>query len=122
MDPEYFYAISRRDLPTHQQAIQSAHAQLEYCRLRGVPEGEHPSFVWLTVQERWHLMDLLLSLEYHSVPVVKFYDPDYKGYDPSAIACLVNEEKRYLLSHLPLWKCEAPRKKSGIFSWFTGEG
>jgi hypothetical protein len=67
-------------------------------------------------------MDLLLSLEYHSITVVKFYDPDYEGYDPSAIACMVNEEKRYLLSHLPLWKCEAPRKKSGIFSWFTGEG
>ena len=112
----YFYAISRRDLPTHQQAIQSAHAQLEYCRLRGVPEGEHPSFVWLTVEGRWHLIDLLLSLEYHSIPVVKFYDPDYEGYDPSAIACLVEGGKRYLLSHLPLWKCGDSHK----VGWFEG--
>lgn len=114
MNPTHFYAISRRDLPVHQQAIQASHAQLEYCRLLGCPEGEHPTFVWLTVESKWHLLNLVSMLDYNSVKAVKFYDPDYAGYDPSAIACLVPEEKRYLLSNLPLWKCEAPRRK-----WFS---
>ena len=115
MNPPHFYAISRRDLPAHQQAIQSAHAQLEYCRLHGVPEGEHPSFVWLTVEDKWELLQLATVLSSHDIDVQEFQDPDYKGYDPSAIACLVEGDKRYLLSDFPLWKCREPRKEG----WFA---
>ena len=118
----HFYAISRLDLPTHQQAIQSAHAQLEYCREVGVPEGEHPSFVWLTVEDKWGLLQLATVLLAHDIELVEFHDPDYKGYDPSAIACMVPHESRYLLSHLPLWKCEAPRKNKGLYEWLTKRG
>jgi hypothetical protein len=116
MDTPHFYAISRRDLPTHQQAIQSAHAQLEFVRQGGDSPGEHPPFVWLTVEDKWELLQLATVIRSHGINVQEFHDPDYKGYDPSAIACLVNEEKRYLLSHLPLWKCGDPHK----VGWFEG--
>ena len=115
MDAPHFYAISRRDLPTHQQAIQSAHAQLEFVRLGGFLPEEHPSFVWLTVEDKWELLQLATMLRSHYINVQEFHDPDYKGYDPSAIACLVEREKRYLLSHLPLWKCGEPLKEG----WFA---
>jgi hypothetical protein len=114
MDTPHFYAISRRDLPTHQQAIQSAHAQLEFVRSGGLLPEEHPSFVWLTVEDKWELLQLATVLSSHDIDVQEFHDLDYKGYDPSAIACLVEEKKRYLLSHLPLWKCEKPHEAG----WF----
>lgn len=101
---EYFYAISRRDLSISQQAIQCAHAQHEYCRLN--PDclvNEHPTFVWLTVEDKRELLSVHLILVAHGVKVVEFTDPDYEGFNPSAIACLLSEEQRYLLSPLPLW-------------------
>lgn len=99
----HFYATSRRDLPTHQQAIQSSHAQVEYCRLFGSPEGEHPAFVWLTAENKWELLQLSTVLKVNNIAVAEFHDPDYSGYDPSAIAYLLREDQRYLLSCFPLW-------------------
>lgn len=114
MSPKHFYAISRRDLPTHQQAIQSAHAQLEFVRQGGNSPREHPPFVWLTVEDKWELLELASVIRSHGINVQEFHDPDYKDYDPGAIACLVDEEKRYLLSHLPLWKCGEPNRAGGF--------
>lgn len=112
----YFYAISRRDLPVHQQAIQSAHAQLEYCRLFGTPTGgDHPNFVWLTVGTKRDLLNLAGMLCSFGVDTCLFQDPDYPGYDPSAIACFLQAEQRYYLSDLPLWKC-APPRRPGLLS------
>ena len=105
----YFYAISRRDLPVHQQAIQGAHAQVKYCHWFNTNEGPldpDVNFVWITVEDRAELLHLYSMLKAHGVHVEEFFDPDYRGYNPSAIACLVPPEKRFLLSHLPLWKCE----------------
>lgn len=115
----HFYAISRRDLPAHQQAIQAAHAQHEYCRLfpGTVASEEHPAFVWLTVEDKRELFTLHAILQLHGVRVVEFHDPDYEGYDPSAIACLLNQDQRYLLSEYPLWKC-SPYRKKGFWSFF----
>lgn len=112
----YFYAISRRDLPTHQQAIQSAHAQLSFAKSAPhlVPD-EHPSFVWLTVENKADLLQLCAVLDSFNVTISVFHDYDYKGYDPSAIACMLSEDERFLLSHLPLWKCE-PAREQGFFS------
>jgi hypothetical protein len=120
MNPLYFYAVSRRDLPVHQQAIQSGHAQLEYCRNFGVPEGEHPNFVWLTVEGKRELLNLASVLGSFGVKVGMFIDPDYPGYDPSALACILTNEQRFLLSDLPLWKCsaEAPPKTNFLKSLF----
>jgi hypothetical protein len=100
----YFYAISRRDLSISQQAIQCAHAQHAYCRI--YPDclsSEHPNFVWLTVENKKELIYLYSILSSRGIQVVEFIDPDYRGFDPSAIACILTQEQRYLLSFLPLW-------------------
>jgi len=108
----YFYAVSRRDLPSHQQAIQSAHAQHEYLQaypsmlsITGTP------FVWLTVEDKEELIHLIKFLETSRIPVASFTDPDYNGYDPSAISFMVFEKERYLISDLPLWVAKDDRKK-----------
>lgn len=106
----YFYAVSRRDLSLSQQAIQCAHAQHEYCRMH--PDslsGEHPNFVWLTVESKKELLHLYSMLTAHGVAVAEFTDPDYYGFDPSSIACFLEDHQRYLLSYLPLWN-PAPKK------------
>lgn len=100
----YLYAISHRNLPVHQQAIQGAHAQLEYVRHYGTPE-EHPTFIWLTVANKMDLLLLGTMLEFRGIQVCEFHDPDFDGYDPSAIACMLTEEQRSLLSDLSLWRC-----------------
>lgn len=112
----HFYAISRQDLSIHQQAIQSGHAQVEYCRLFGPPDGEHPAFVWLTVENKWELLQLSAVLRVNGIRIAEFHDPDYPGYDPSAIACLIPEKHRFLLSCFPLWNpypVEIRGKKKG---------
>lgn len=111
----HFYAISRTDLPLHQQAIQSAHAQLEFARL--YPEvlaEEHPPFVWLSVFNQIDLLVLKSMLRSENVTVAEFHDPDYQGYNPSAIACLLPEEKRYLLSGLDLMQFHTVKRRK----WF----
>lgn len=109
---DYLYAISRRNLPVHQQAIQGAHAQLEYVRLNGSLIS-HPTFIWLTVSDKTDLLLLQTMLECKGIKVCSFTDPDYPGYDPSAISCLLKEDQRHLLSDLELWKCQ--EVKEGIF-------
>lgn len=121
----HFYAISRRDLPVHQQAIQSAHAQLSFANKAPelVPD-EHPPFVWLTVENKMELLQLCSILHAFDITVGVWHDPDYDGYDPSAISCMLQEDERYLLSELPLWKVPSPPEKKRItwinpplFSW-----
>lgn len=109
----YLYAISHRNLPVHQQAIQSAHAQLEYTRIFGQTK-EHPTFIWLTVKNKLDLLLLQTMLESKGVEVCEFHDPDFTGYDPSAISCLLTEEQRGLLSDLQLWKCSPLEPKFGL--------
>jgi len=107
----YLYAISRTDLPVHQQAIQSAHAQLEYMRIWGSLR-EHPTFVWLTVSSKIELLIIQTLLEGKGIKVCAFTDPDYEGYQTSAISCLLSEDQRHLLSDLKLWNCYPPKKIS----------
>lgn len=96
----HFYAVSRRDIPVHQQAIQSAHAQLALAirarrqEIDTVPEEDHP-FVWLTVANKMELSQLCSILKAFDVNFSVFHDPDYPGYDPSAIAFLLEEGQRF---------------------------
>jgi len=113
----YLYGISRKDLPVHQQAIQAAHAQLEYFRTCGNSNMEHPTFVWLTVENRRELLTLHSVLKSFSVVVVPWSDPDYEGYEMSAISCLLTEEQRFLLSDLPLWTPYLEPSSSGRWLW-----
>lgn len=100
----YLYTISRRDLPVHQQAIQSGHSQLKYFRLYGLPE-DHPATIWLTAENRAALLAFIPVLKFFNLNVSEFSDPDYEGYEISAISCFVPEELRFLFSHFPLWNC-----------------
>jgi hypothetical protein len=113
---KYLYAVSRRDLPPHQQAIQAAHAQVEYTRTRSdkVPEGV--IFVWLTVEDKTELFNLISRLSVNDVDTSVYVDPDYEGYNPSALACLLTEHQRFLLSDLPLWKCPKPGVLNCLFN------
>lgn len=111
MNELYLYSVSRRDLPNPQQAIQCGHAAFEYWRNYGKSEDPHPTFVWFTVENKWELMVLKSVLKSNDLRVSEFHDPDYPGYDPSAIACLVSDEKRHLFSHLPLWREETTWQK-----------
>lgn len=115
----HFYAITRSDLPVHQQAIQAAHAQFEFVRqIQSILLADHPPFVWLEVGSQIDLLLVAAMLKTAEVKVVQFHDPDYPGYNPSAIACVLPEEKRYLLSSLPLWKCQSPpTRKRGVLKW-----
>lgn len=115
----HFYAVSRTDLPLHQQAIQSAHAQLEFARLHPqVFIEDHPPFVWLSVIDQIDLLMVKTILVSHGIDVAEFHDKDYKDYNPSAIAFVLPEEKRYLVSKLPLWDCyPKDSKKVGIWRW-----
>lgn len=80
---------------------------------------EHPPFVWLQVQSQIDLLLVASMLKSFGVSVVEFHDPDYRGYNPSAIACVLPEEKRYLLADLPLWKSQSAKaEKKGFLKWW----
>ena len=102
---KYFYSISRRDLPVHQQAIQAAHAQHEYCRIYGTDE-EHPTFVWLTVENISELFHFVIRLYVGKVRFCSFVDKVIdETLDVTAIACMVEESDRHIFEKLPLWNC-----------------
>lgn len=117
---QYLYAISRRNLPVHQQAIQGAHAQLEYFRIWGSLR-EHPTFIWVTVENKTDLLLLQTMLEGNGIKVCTFSDPDFEGYEISAISCLLEERQRHLLSDLELWNCY-PKKRKGFWGKLSRYG
>jgi hypothetical protein len=102
----YFYSISHRDLPIHQQAIQAAHAQHEYCRVYHCDvSAEHPTFVWLTVKNVNELRQLRYRLGRAYIKTTSFTDVDIDPYSISAISCMVDSDERHIFEHLPLWNC-----------------
>ena len=110
----YFYAISRRDLSPEQQAIQAAHAQLEYVRRFGPAFDEHPTFIFLTAKDTNQLAVTYFILNLSGIKVHHFSDPDYDWGQLTAIAAVLSEEDRHLLSDLPLWKVTP---KPGRLNW-----
>ncbi len=97
------YAISRRDIPLAQQAIQAGHAAVEYAFSYGRPPDHHPSYVHLTIRDKEDLLGLQQMLHSEGFPTSEFHEP-YKDWGLTAISCLLTEEHRALLSHLRLWK------------------
>jgi len=110
----YFYAISRRDIPLEQQAIQSAHAQLEYIRQHSPVFDEHPTFIFLSAKDASELAVTYFILYFSGIKVQHFNDPDYDWGQLTAIAAVVSEEDRHLLRNLPLWKVTPNR---GFLKW-----
>lgn len=99
----YLYAISRRDIPIAQQAIQAAHAGIEHAYLYGRPADRHPSFIHLTIKNQAHLERFRDELNANNIPTSEFHEP-YQNWGLTAIACLLTESQRKLMSHLRLWR------------------
>lgn len=99
----YLYSISRRDIPLAQQAIQAGHAAIEHAYLFGRPHDQHPSYITLTVRDKAELEALCDRLKNAGIKTSDFHEP-YKNWGLTAIACILNEDTRYLLQGLPLWR------------------
>jgi hypothetical protein len=99
----YLYTISRRDLPLAQQAVQAAHAAIEYARLFMGSETDHPSYIHLTVRDRADLIRVRSLLSDAGPGTAEFHEP-HDGWGLTAVAVLLGEGQRHLLRGLPLWR------------------
>lgn len=97
------YGIAHRDIPLSQQAIQAAHACLEFALQNGRPSDNHPSLIFLTVRDKPALEKLRSALVQGGIATSAFSEP-YKDWGLTAIACLLSEDQRALLKGLQLWK------------------
>lgn len=98
------YAISHRDIPIAQQAIQAAHAGIEHAYLYGRPADQsHPSYIHLTIPNKVQLEQLREELNSSGILTSEFHEP-YQNWGLTAIACLLTESQRKMMSHLKLWK------------------
>ncbi len=97
----YLYSISRKDIPLSQQAIQAAHAGIEYARIYALETS--PSYIHLTCRDQRQLEKLRFALRDAGIPTAEFHEP-YQDWGLTAIACCLPEEQRHLLKGLPLWR------------------
>ena len=97
--------ITRRDLSPGQQAVQAAHAAIEF-------QHEHPTIakewntiskylVFLSVENEKVLHQLLEKIKYRDIKHTIFAEPDI-GYQLTAVAVEPSERTRKLTSKLPL--------------------
>ena len=83
--------------------MQAAHAGIEYAFSYGRPKDHHPSYIHLTIKNRSQLEKLRFDLNQRGIPTSEFHEP-YCEWGLTAIACLLDENSRYVLNHLQLWK------------------
>ena len=83
--------------------MQAGHAALEYAYQHGRPKDYHPTFIKLVTQNKNELEHLKSKLNDHGIITSEFHEP-YQNWGLTAISCLLTEEQRHHLSHLPLWK------------------
>ena len=97
--------ITRRDLSPGQQAVQSAHASIEF-------QHEHPEIakewntnskylIFLSVENEKELQRLLQKIQIRDLKYSVFLEPDI-GNQMTAICLEPNEETRKITSNLPL--------------------
>lgn len=99
----YLYVVSRSDIPIAHQAVQAAHAGIEYALTFGRPPDYHPSYIHLTVDDKSRLEVLRQKLNDANIPTTEFHEP-YQNWGLTAIACLVTDSHRYLFKCLSLWR------------------
>lgn len=98
-------AITRRDLIPGSQAVQAAHATIQFI-------FEHPEMgndwyniskylVFLSVENKQELLDLVETLDQKGIVMSKFHEPDLDN-DLTAIAIEPSPTARRLVSSLPL--------------------
>lgn len=97
----YLYAISRRDIPLSQQAIQAAHSGIQYARIYSLETS--PSYIHLTVKNQRQLEHLRARLNLAGIRTAEFHEP-YQDWGLTAISCLLTEADRHHLRGLQLWK------------------
>ena len=97
--------ITRRDLIPGSQAVQSAHASIQFI-------FEHPEIgkdwyeiskylVFLSVKNQQELLDLVETFDQKGIVMSKFYEPDLHN-ELTAIAIEPSSRSRRLVSSLPL--------------------
>jgi hypothetical protein len=79
------------------------HAATEHAYQFGRPPDHHPSFAFLTVADKARLESVRDVLHAVGIKTAEFHEP-YKDWGLTAISCLLTDEQRHLLKHLPLWK------------------
>ena len=82
------------------QAIQAIHAAIELSQNISL---RNPSLVHVTCRDGPELKDLIDTLSSHNIRTYLFNEP-YKNWGLTSASCLLSQDKRYLLAHLPLWK------------------
>ena len=101
------YVVVRTDLPPEAQAIQAAHAATEWAMRYG-SDFQHPTFVFLQVENKFKLWMLAVALVLANRPYVPFYEPDF---DRGLTAIAVHHggyssdfRRHSILKNLSLWQ------------------
>jgi len=82
--------------------VQASHAALEHAYQYGRPSDHHPTLVCLTIKSKSDLEQLRSELNALGILTTEFHEP-HLDWGLTAIACLLTENQRQHLSHLPLW-------------------
>lgn len=96
---KWLYVFIRTDLPATHQAVQAAHAVFEASQLY---DGLHPSFVFLSVDNKKQLE--LAQISFEGLVQYPFYET-YADWGLTAFAIEpVTEDKRHLFKEYKLWR------------------
>lgn len=99
----YLVSVTRQDLPTGVQAVQSAHAYINFTQ-------EHPditkkwfeesNYLWMaSVKDEFELEDLAHKFEENNIKISRFYEPDLNS-QLTAIAIEPSDYTRKIASKL----------------------
>lgn len=97
------YVIVRADLSYEQQAIQAAHAAVEWARIFG-SQYYHPTLVFLNAQNRLHLTWIRIKLILANRLYVPFREPDLDDQITAIAVHLHSSSIHRLFNKLPLMK------------------
>lgn len=94
METPYTYCFIRKDLPTHYQIIQAAHATQEITK-----SIEHPEqtchFILFEAKDEKHLTDIKIKLDMSGIKSHMFNEPDYgTGYTAIATEPIWGEARK----------------------------
>lgn len=99
----YSYVIVRKDIPLHQQLVQSAHAA-HYAGFRTPEPDEICSLITLQVADEWALFQAYRHLAMSGIKVVPFFESDWNmGLSAIATEPLFTREQRQPLRGYELW-------------------
>jgi len=83
--------------------VQAAHAAIEHAYAFGRPVDHHPSYIHLTIRDKFRLEKLRHVLNDAGIETAEFHEP-YQDWGLTAISCVLTEDQRFLLKGLQLWR------------------